>query len=75
MVMLHTKFKRMMMLANVLSLHTPLSPVVGSKGQFLFFSESSRVACHINGNEAEKTMQAYSLPFYTPTYPRWGQKV
>ena len=26
-------------------------------------------------NEAENTMQANILPLYTPTAPRWGQKV
>ena len=42
---------------NILSLHTPLTPGVGSKGQFFFFSESSHVACQINENEAENMMQ------------------
>ena len=32
-----------------------------------FFSESSPVACQINGSEAKNTMQANILPFYTPT--------
>ena len=30
---------------------------------------------NLNGNETENTMQANILPFYTPTFPRWGQKV
>ena len=29
----------------------------------------------LNVNEAENTMQANILPFYTPTAPRWVQKV
>ena len=29
----------------------------------------------LNENEAENTLQANSLPFYTPMTPRWGQKV
>ena len=59
---------------NVLPLHTPLTPG-GVKRPFFFFSESSHVACQINGNEAENTMQANTLPFYTPMTPRWGPKV
>ena len=75
MVLLHIKLKGMMMLANVLFLHTPFSPEVGLQGQFVFFSESSHVACQINGNEAENTMQANTLPFYTRVTPKWGRKV
>ena len=40
------------MLANNLLLHLPLNPGVGSKGQFVFFSESSHVADQLNWNEA-----------------------
>ena len=73
MVMLHIKLKGNEaynnMLANVLPLHTPLTPGVGSKGQFFFFSESNHIACKINGNEAENTLQAYILPFCTPMTP------
>ena len=29
----------------------------------------------LKANVAENTMQAITLPFYTPTDPRWGQKV
>ena len=29
----------------------------------------------LNRNEAENTMHVNILPFYTPTAPRWGQKV
>ena len=57
------------MLANVLPLHTPVTPGVGSKGQFFVFSESNHVACKIKGNEAETTLQTYILPFCTPTTP------
>ena len=49
-------------------------PSGGSKSHF-FFAESSHVACQINGNEAENIVLANSLPFNTPTTPRWGQKV
>ena len=41
---------------NSLPLYTPLT-------------ESSHVAYQINGNEAENTMQANTLPYYTPTTP------
>ena len=58
------------MLANALLLHTPLIPGLGSKVNF-FYSESSHVAGQINGNEAENTLQANILPFYTPTTSRW----
>ena len=40
-----------------------------------FFSVSYDVAYQINRNEAENTMQANSVPFYTPTTTGWGQKV
>ena len=49
MVMLHIQLKRMKhtyMLANVLPLHTSLTPG-GSIGHFFFFSVSSHVACRI----------------------------
>ena len=48
--------------------YTHLIPVVGSKA--FFFSDCSRAAYKINGNEA-KTMRANILLFYTPsTYGR-----
>ena len=56
------------MLANVLPIHTPLTPGVGSKCHF-FFSESSNVACKIKGIDAENTLQANILPFCTLTTP------
>ena len=62
------------MTANILPLHSPLTPGVGSKGQF-FLSENSHVAHQVNRNETENTMQANILPFYTPSSPGWGQKV
>ena len=51
----------------------PLTPVC--QRSISFFSESSHVACQINRNEVENTMQANILPFYTPTTPRWGQNI
>ena len=35
------------MKANMLSLHTPVTPGVGSKGHFVFFSKSGHVAYQI----------------------------
>ena len=63
------------MLANILPLHLPFTPGVGSKGHvFFFFSESSRVAYQINRNEAENTMQANILPFLHTHNPCIGLK-
>ena len=56
-------------------LQTPLTYRMGSKSQLIFFSENNPVAYQINMNEAENTMQANILPFYTSTTPGWGQKV
>ena len=58
------------MLANVLPLHAPLTPG-GSKGHFFLFCKHVKLI----GNEAENTLQANVLPFYTPSAPRWGNKV
>ena len=39
------------MKANMLSLHTPTTPGVGSKGHFVFFSKSCHVAYQIKVEE------------------------
>ena len=39
------------MKANILSLHTPTTPGVGSKGHFFFFSKSGHVAYPIKVEE------------------------
>ena len=52
------------MVADSLPLHTSLTFGIGSIGLF-FFSENSHVAYQINGHEAENSMQANSMPFYT----------
>ena len=39
------------MKANMLSLHTPTTPGVGSKGHFFFFSKSGHVAYQIKVEE------------------------
>ena len=48
---------------------------VWSKGQNIFFSESSHVAYQIKGNGSQTTMQAHIMYFHTTSIPRWGQKV
>ena len=63
------------MLAHILSLHTPSTPGVWSKGRNIFFTESSHVAYQIKGNRAYSTMQTHSLSLQTPSTPRLGQKV
>ena len=78
MVMLHIKLKGMKhtitCLANILTLYTPLTPGLGSKGHF-FVSESGHVAYQIKLNEVENTNRANILPFSTSMAPGWGQKV
>ena len=54
MVMLHIKLKLTAfaknMVANILPTDTPLTQGVGSKGQTIYFCESSHVAYQIKGN-------------------------
>ena len=60
------------MLANILTLHKSLTPVVGSKGQLFCFSESSHILYQINGNDASNC----SVLLYTldPWVESKGQK-
>ena len=39
------------MKANMLSLHTPMTPGMGSKGFFIFFSKSGHIAYQIKVEE------------------------
>ena len=39
------------MISNMLSLHTPATPWLGSKGHYVFFSESGHVAYQIKVEE------------------------
>ena len=49
MVILHIKLNSNMV-ENILPTDTPLTQRVGSKGQTIYFCESSHVACQIKGN-------------------------
>ena len=61
------------MKANMLSLHTPTTPGVGSKGQTISFSESSYVAYQIKAY-AGINMVANILPTNTPLTQGVGSK-
>ena len=50
------------MVANILPTDTPLTQVVGSKGQTIYFSESS----HVAADDAGSNMVANILPTDTP---------
>ena len=53
------------MKANILSLHTPTTPGVGSKCHFLFFSKSGHVAYQSKVEEAKTYMQVNTLNLHT----------
>ena len=64
------------MVANILPTDTPSTQGVGSKGQTIYFSESSHVAYQIKADDAGSNMVANILPTDTPsTQGVWGQKV
>ena len=63
------------MVANILPTDTPLTQGVGSKGQTIYFSESSHVAYQIKADDAGSNMVANILPTDTPLTQGWGQKV
>ena len=54
------------MVANILPTGTPSTQGVGSKGQTLYFSESSHVAYQIKADAAGSNMVANILPTDTP---------
>ena len=49
------------MVANILPTDTPLTQGTGSKGQTIYFSESSHVAYQIKADEAGSNMVAYGV--------------
>ena len=55
------------MVANILPTDTPLTQGVGSKGQTLYFSESSHVAYQIKADDAGSNIVANVLPTDTPS--------
>ena len=63
------------MVANILPTDTLSTQGVGSKGQTIYFSESSHVAYQIKADDAGSNMVANILPTYTPLTQGWGQKV
>ena len=62
------------MVANILPTDTPLTQGVGSKGQTLSFTESSRVAYQIKADDAGSNMVANTLHTDTPLTQRGGVK-
>ena len=63
------------MVANILpSAETPLTQGVGSKGQAIYFSESSHVAYQIKADEAGSNMVANIFPTDTPSTQGLGSK-
>ena len=63
------------MQAHIFTLHAPSAPgVVGSKGQNIFFSESSHDAYQIEGNGAYSNTQTHVLSLNTPVAPGVGSK-
>ena len=54
------------MKANMLSLHTPATRGMGSKGHFVFFSKSGHVAYQIKEEEVLTYMQGNTLNLHTP---------
>ena len=62
------------MAANILPTDTPLAQGVGSKGQTIYFSESSHVAYQIKADKAGSNMVANILPTDTPSTQGVGSK-
>ena len=62
------------MVANILPTDTPSTQGVGSKGQTVYFSESSHVAYQIKADDAGSSMVANILPTDTPLTQGVGSK-
>ena len=62
------------MVANILPTDTLSTQGVGSKGQTIYFSESSHVAYQIKADDAGSNMVAYILPTDTPLTQGVGSK-
>ena len=73
MVMLHIKLK-LTTVAKILPTDTPSTQGVGSKGQTIYFSESSHVAYQIKADDTGSNMVANILPTDTPSNPGGGVK-
>ena len=62
------------MVANILPTDTPSTQGVGSKGQTIYFSESSHVAYQNKADDAGSNMVANVLPTDTPSTQGVGSK-
>ena len=63
------------MVANILPTDTPSTQGVGSKGQTIYFSESSHIAYQIKADDAVSNMVANTLPTdNTPSTSGVGSK-
>ena len=62
------------MVANILPTDTALTQGVGSKGQSIYFSESSHVAYQIKADGTGSNMVANILPTNTPLTQGVGSK-
>ena len=62
------------MVANILPTDTPSTQGVGSKGQTIYFSESSYVAYQIKAVDAGSNIVANILPTDTPLTQGVGSK-
>ena len=62
------------MVANILHTDTLLTQGVGSKGQTIYFSESSHDAYQIKADDASSNMVANILPTDTPSAQGLGSK-
>ena len=62
------------MVANILPTDTPLTQGVRSKGQTIYFSESSRIAYQIKADDAGSNMVASIWPTDTPLTQGVGSK-
>ena len=63
------------MVANILPTDIPSTQGLGSKGQTIYFSESSHVAYQIKADDTGSNMVANILPTDIPSTQGWGQKV
>ena len=62
------------MVANILPTDTPLTQGLGSKGQTIYFSESSHVAHQIKADDSGSNMVANILPTDTLSTQGVGSK-
>ena len=62
------------MVADILPTDSPSTQGLGSKGQTIFFSESSHVAYQIKAEDLGSSMVANILPTDTPSTQGMGSK-